>query len=157
MLIIFQTSALQKLWMLLFLLGSQQPTGKAQVLFHLGTTITLGDAVFFLNLSQGVKCFFFQTVKDRHMLTHKGNRAKCQLCSHTSKSCFSLSSVAKEPKEIHLLTGPLCSLLVLSWNLFLYSHLNSYGVRDLWIPIHRNLPNKYLPPSISAVHPSSLS
>lgn len=73
--------------------------------------------VLFFDLSQGVKCCFFQTVKDRCMLTRKGNRARCQFCSHASKSGFSLSSVAKEPEKILLLTGPLCSLLKpLSWN-----------------------------------------
>lgn len=66
--------------------------------------------LFFFGLSQSEKCFFFQVVGDRYMLKHKGGRARGPFCSHTSKSCFCLSSVAKEAAKMFPLTELFCAL-----------------------------------------------
>ena len=71
----------------LFLFGSQQLIGKAQVLFYLGTKITLSDYpfFFFLTLFEDENYFFFQTVGDGCALNYKHGRAECQFCAHISE------------------------------------------------------------------------
>lgn len=101
------------------------------------TRITLGDPLFWF--ISGWKMW-----ETRYIFNCKSDRARCQFCFHMSKSCFCLSSIAEEPVKLFLFTGSFYPLLVLSWNCFIFNHLNSCRVIDLWISPYRSLPNRYL-------------
>lgn len=134
----FSDVSITKIINKVLLLRSQQFTGKAQILFHLGTRWPWFFCLFVFGLSQSVKCFFFQTESDVHLPMRTIGQGVSFVPTHLI-AVFFLSSVAKEPKQIFLLSGPLCLPLVLSWNCFEFM----WGHRPL-NSLSWNLPNRYL-------------
>lgn len=97
----------------LFLFGSQQLIGKAQVLFYLGTKITLSDYPFFFFFKLYLKMKITSFSKLWEMDVHLTINTAGQSVSFVPIYLRDDSSTAKEPTKILLLTGALCPFLVL--------------------------------------------